>query len=162
MAGYCNKCHLPLEPGKFSVVRGAKICDACLEKEKQDKQIRKERAVQNDKDRQVLYAFLLTLFPVGQIPESWVSSINLMEKKGIDINTILITLKYCIEIGRPISENNWSLLVYLYFEEAKRIQLEKDKVNQKNEEVEIVPRINKIKVYETTYRDAPNYRIEDL
>lgn len=162
MTGYCNRCHQLLEPGKYKILRGAKICEACLEKEKKEKEIKKERALQNDKELQSLYSFLLSLFPVGTIPESWIQSIELMRKKGIDISTILTTLKYCIEIGRPISENNWTILIYLYYLEALRIQQEKNKIVEKNEAFNISSESKKIRVPSTTYRDAPNYRIEDL
>lgn len=162
MSGYCNKCHKLLEPGQFTIQRGAKICNECIEKEKREKEIKKERAVQNDKDRQELYSFLLGLFPIGKIPESWASAVDLMIKKGIDVATILLTLKYCQDIDRPISENNWTILVYLYYEEAKRIKKEQAKIHKKNEELIITHEVNKIRMADTTYRDMPSYRIEDL
>lgn len=162
MFGYCNTCLQPILTKDYKMVRGKKVCSSCLAGQEKSAEEEREVARQNDSEKQGLFTLLLSLFPVGEPPLSWYNQVQIMNKKGFSCSGIILTLKYCIASGRKFNAENWSSLIYVYYDEAQAEAQERRKITNINEKKEIKTVVDTIRIRNTKYRDLPPYNIEDL
>lgn len=156
--GWCSKCQMPLLPNQWTLISGKKICSSCLNKE-----VEAKRAKENDLGKNEFFRYLLSFFPsLSQVPESWYASLEAMLKRQWTVKNIRNTITYCDQQGKKISEENWSQLVYVYYNEAvawvERLRL----LQEKNQQVDLTQKVVTVPFKGTSYRDMPKYKMEDL
>ena len=162
MAGYCNVCHAPLIEGQYKIIRGKKICKSCLSNQEDTKAHMQREALENDKDKKDLVVFLLKECGLNHAPESWYATIDSLNKKGYNSKKIISTLQYCCSQGKTVSPDGWSALIYIYYmENEERLKQQREVTNYNNNKVITDTQVT-VKINPTTYRDLPNYNIEDL
>lgn len=158
--GYCGKCHAPIT-GSYKVVNGKRICQKCLQEEKETRS-KKQQVAQESKEKEGLLSFLSSYFSVPHIPEHWVSAVGIMLSKGMTGEGVKHTVRYCEWTGKHPTEENWSALVYVYYDEAQKDLKEQERVAAINSKKKLTKREVTVKIKSTTYVDTPEYNIEDL
>lgn len=161
---YCTHCHLPLPEGSEGhMVARKRVCDSCYEKLTQSPEVLKKLAIQADADKERLFSFLMSIFPIGDIPESWYVSVDSMIKKNISPKDIFNTLFYIrTKVDKELTEENWSALVYIYYKEAMSYVEELRAINARNQRMELHQSTQYYAPKDTTQRDTPNYKMEDI
>ena len=135
-----------------------KVCEDCLRKEEEVK-----RAKTNDLSTNDFFSYLLTFFPtLSKVPEHWYTVLEAMLKRGWSVKNIRNTITYCDQIEKKLSEDNWSQLVYVYYNEAVTwVNKLREQQNQ-NGKVDLTSKKVIVPFKSTSYRDMPNYKMEDL
>lgn len=161
---YCTNCHLPLsEDDMGHIVARKRVCDKCYAQLSQSPEIEKERAKQADLEKERLFSFLMSIFPIGEIPESWYVSVEGMRKKGINPNDVFNTLLYLrTQTEKTVTEENWTALIYVYYAEAMHYVQELRERNKQNQQMELHKTVKYYTPRDTTQRDTPNYNMEDI
>lgn len=161
---YCTKCHLPLPEGNAGhMVARKRVCDKCYELLTQTPQEQKERARQYDQERERLFSFLLSIFPIGEIPESWYAAVDGMCKKGMGPKDIFNTLMYLrTRTEKEVTPENWTALIYVYFSEAMAYVEELRERNRQNQEVDLTKVVQYYTPRSKPQRNTPKYKMEDL
>lgn len=163
MSFYCVSCHSLIE-GEGHFVKRQRLCDDCYATIRglQPKAV-KERAKENDKNKEELFSFILSLFPIGDIPDSWHVAVDGMLKKRFDAVGIRNTLAYInTQTDKVLTEENWTALVYVYYTEAQKYIAELREVMENNAQVELKKEVRIYTPRDTTERDKPFYNMEDL
>ena len=156
--GWCHRCEMPLMPGKYKMVAGHKVCSDCLEKEEAVK-----RAKENDLGKNEFFRYLLSFFPaLSQVPEHWYATLEGMLKRGWTVKNIRNTITYCDQQGKRLSEENWSQLVYIYYNETVAWVDKMREAREKNDAIELKTNVVTVPYRSTSYRDMPPYKMEDL
>lgn len=156
--GWCAVCKNPLLPGRFAMVRGRKTCNDCINKEAALK-----KAKQNDLTQKDFFDYLLSFCPnISQPPESWYAITESMLKKGWLFKGLRNTLTYCNQQGLKITSDNWSMMIYTYYGEAVAWVEKIRQQQEQNKKVDLKSNVVTVPFKSTSYRDMPNYKMEDL
>ena len=156
--GWCSRCQMPLLPDQYKMVKGNKICNACLAQEEKVKQ-----AKANDLGKNEFFKYLLSFCPsLSEVPESWYAILEGMLKRNWTVKNIRNTITYCDQEGKKISPENWSQLVYIYYNEAVAWVDKIRELQEKNQQMELTQNVVTVPFRSTSYRDMPKYKMEDL
>ena len=151
-----------MQKDKYRMLGGSKICFDCIKREADSRTQVVETAKQNDKDRQLLYSLLLSLFNLGEIPLSWNESIDGMIKKGFTVRGVYDTLQYLLQEQVAFDSITWIPRIHIYYKEAQKWVEEREQVRLSNAAKDLHATVKNVTIKSTTYRDMPDYRIEDL
>lgn len=158
--GYCNQCQTPLVGNAWRLIGGKKLCAACIE---QRESVQK-RAKENDANKRAFFQYLLSLFAtLKDVPEHWYTQLETMLKRGWTVKNIQNTLVYCGQRGVFFTEDNWSRVVYDYYNEAVAWVEKLKETRKKNDDIELVNNTVTVPFKSASVlRDMPSYKIEDL
>lgn len=158
--GYCQKCQKPLLQGEWTMVKRKKLCAQCAQEAFDKEAVCRE----NDALKKDFFQYLLSLFPnLGFVPENWHNQVDSMLRKGWSIKNIRNTIVYCGQQNKLITEDNWSQIVRMYYNEAVAWVDNIRKQQQKNEGIELTSRVVTVPFQSASaHRDMPDYKIEDL